>query len=69
MLFRKTQQKMCAYCKYCSNIDEAFLLCVKRGIVSPNNSCLKFSYDPLKRIPPKKLAVERAKFNEDDFNL
>lgn len=69
MLFRKVQSKMCIYCKHCSNIDKDLLLCVKRGIVSADKSCSKFIYDPLKRIPPRKLAVDRAKFNEDDFNL
>ena len=69
MLFRKSQPKMCAYCKHCSNIDENLLLCAKRGIVSADKSCSKFTYDPLKRIPPKKVAMDRTKFSEDDFNL
>lgn len=69
MLFRKSQPKMCRYCKHCSNIEDDLLLCVKRGIVSADKSCCKFVYDPLKRVPPKKLVVDRTRFDENDFNL
>ena len=46
----------CDYCQYGKRTkDSNKILCDKKGIVSPDDSCGKFSYSPLKRIPVKQL--------------
>ena len=47
-------EKICAFCEHCVSLfDEDNMLCDKNGIVSKGHTCKKFSYDPLKRTPPK----------------
>lgn len=42
-------------CKYCKRAklteDESVILCQKHGSVTPDDSCRRFKYDPLKRQP------------------
>lgn len=46
----------CDYCQYGKRTkDGDKVLCDKNGLVSPDHSCGKFSYSPLKRIPVKQL--------------
>ena len=49
-------QPVCALCEYathlCGNADH--YLCTKEGVVSSDNRCRKFSFDPLKRQPMPK---------------
>ena len=69
MLFRKKILRSCEYCSYATQIDNAQVLCAKRGIVSIDKNCRKFAYDPCKRIPPKVKASDFSKFNSEDFSL
>ena len=69
MLFRKKIQRFCDYCRFGTKLNCDQILCMRRGIVAPNNSCGKFQYDPCKRIPPKPKAANFAKYNEEDFTL
>ena len=69
MVFWKKQPRSCHYCCHCTRIDEETLLCVKRGFVTEEESCLKFRYDPCKRIPAKPKAVDFQKFNSEDYSL
>lgn len=69
MLFRKKIPRSCGYCTYGTKIDENMLLCVKRGVVSPEGSCRKFSYDPCKRIPVKPKALDLDKYKNEDYSL
>ncbi len=69
MLFRKKITRSCSYCQYGTSICEQQVLCVKRGVVSIYDSCRKFRYNPLKRIPPKVKALDFQKFDETDFSL
>lgn len=47
-------ERICAFCENCVPVfDSDTVLCEKHGIVSKGYSCRKFSYDPLKRVPPK----------------
>lgn len=46
--------RICAFCEMSVPIfDSDTALCEKNGIVPKNHTCRSFSYDPLKRIPPK----------------
>ncbi len=69
MLFRKKITRSCEYCLYGSKLDEAQLLCAKKGLLSQPDGCRKFKYDPLKRIPPRKKAVDFSKYAQEDFSL
>jgi hypothetical protein len=69
MLFRKKIRKSCGYCINGTVIADDEILCVKRGVVSPDKSCRKFEYDPCKRIPLKAKAPDFDKYSNDDFTL
>jgi hypothetical protein len=49
-------EKYCAYCEHSvPTYDKDRVLCDKKGIVSGGYKCRRFSYDPLKRTPIKKI--------------
>ena len=54
--FDSNIEPKCDYCHYgkLTKADNK-ILCEKNGLVSPDHSCGKFSYSPLKRIPVKQL--------------
>lgn len=59
-------------CGYCKNgtptPDGKRILCTKVGVLEPDYSCKKFSYDPLKRIPSKSVPA-LPQFSPEDFEL
>ena len=58
----------CEYCVFSAPAqDGALLRCQKKGDVKSDDTCKKFSYDPLKRTPlrPKPLQT----FSAEDFEL
>ena len=69
MLFRKRIPRSCSYCAHGTKLDSEQFLCVKRGVVSADKACRKFTYDPCKRVPPKFKALNFSKYNEEDFVL
>lgn len=69
MLFRKKIERSCAYCVYGAKLDEEQILCSKKGIRPMDGKCLKFRYDPCKRIPQKAKAMDFSKYDEEDYSL
>lgn len=69
MLFRKKMPRSCTYCVHGAMLNDEEVLCIKRGVVSINRICRKFSYDPCKRIPPKAKASDFYKYTTTDFSL
>lgn len=69
MLFRKKIPRACGYCIHSTALDEEQVLCAKKGVVSASKKCIKFSYDPCKRIPVKAKALDFNKYSEEDFSL
>ncbi len=69
MLFRKDIARSCAYCTYGVLLDEERILCSKKGLTTIASSCRRFRYDPLKRIPARKKAVDFTKYDQEDFSL
>ena len=67
MLFRKKMERSCAYCSRAVKIDEDTMVCVKRGVVCPEDACRRFRYDPLKRIPFRQPRLQ--KYKPEDFVL
>lgn len=69
MLFRKKIQRSCLYCDHGVVLSEGRVICAKKGIVSVDSACSKFEYDPLKRVPPRKKALDFQQYDKDDFSL
>lgn len=69
MLFRKKIQPSCSYCTHAARLSDGQILCSKKGVVSPDGKCMKFRYDPIKRIPVKPKALDFSKYNPEDFSL
>ncbi len=69
MLFRKKIQPQCAYCSHATQLNEDQIHCPKKGIKAPEDHCLSFSYDPMKRVPCKTKAVDFSKYEEYDYSL
>lgn len=69
MLFRKKIQRACAYCARGVKLDDESILCTKKGVMPIEGSCRKFRYDPCKRIPSKKKALDFSKYDENDYSL
>ena len=68
-LFRKDIEPRCAYCEKGSQINDNDVACVKKGIVSAEDHCGSFRYDPLKRVPPRPVKLETQKLKQEDFSL
>lgn len=69
MLFRKNIDPRCAYCAKGSRINDEQVVCVRRGVVPASDHCGAFSYDPLKRVPPRPMKLDATRLTEDDFKL
>lgn len=69
MLFRKKIERSCAYCARGVVLEDGQVLCCKKGIRTIEDKCLKFKYDPCKRIPPRVKHMDFSKYDEDDFSL
>jgi hypothetical protein len=68
-LFSENVEKNCAYCvhgKASAKGNEIF--CKYKGVSFNGENCRKYKYDPLLRKPRKK-AVLRTGFSEEDFSL
>lgn len=68
-LFQEKIPPRCAYCAKGAPLGEDHILCVKKGVVTPADSCRSFRYDPLKRIPPKPVSLDLSHLDEEDFKL
>jgi len=69
MLFRKKIQRACSYCVRSVKLDDASILCTMKGVMPLDGACRKFRYDPFKRIPSKKKALDFSKYDEEDYSL
>ena len=69
MLFSKTIDPSCAYCQRGKAVDTETVLCKKRGVMTPADSCRSFRYDPLKRVPPRPVLPDFSKLKDEDFAL
>ena len=69
MLFRKKIERSCSYCLYGAKLEDDVILCSKKGIRGIGESCRRFRYDPIKRVPPKAKAMDFSRYKEEDFTL
>ncbi len=64
---KKDFERLCVACEHSRIInDENNVLCDLRGIVACTYKCRKFSYDPLKRMPPKSETVTPLEYVDID---
>ncbi len=68
-LFRKNIEKRCGYCASGSAISEREVACPYRGVMDAGGHCLRFTYDPLKRVPPQPAPLQTEKYSAEDFKL
>lgn len=66
-LFGNNVKPSCKYCEYAKSRQGENIICEKFGDVKAYDSCKKFAYDPLKRIPKKELSLARSAVNDIDF--
>jgi len=69
MLFRKKIERSCVYCLSGTPLENGQILCAKKGVRGPEETCRRFKYDPCKRIPPKAKALDFSKYENEDFSL
>lgn len=69
MLFRKNIEPRCGYCKYASPAEPDTVICRKKGIRAETEHCHRFSYDPLRRVPPRPQLIDFTKYDHQDFSL
>ena len=69
MLFDKKIEPSCSYCAFGAKISDDEVICRKKGIVAPYDSCRKFSYDPMSREPSPPPSLNTDNFSEDDFKI
>ena len=69
MLFRKSIDPRCIYCRRGGNLENGEVICPKKGIVSEGFHCRHFVYDPLKRQPPASPVLDLSQLEEEDFEL
>lgn len=66
--FNKNIEPKCDYCQFGRRAkDGEKVICEKRGLVERNDSCGKFIYSPLKRIPVKQLNFVGSLADEDIY--
>ncbi|MBR0278050.1 MAG: hypothetical protein IJQ50_06295 [Clostridia bacterium] len=64
---RKPCCECCVYSKNLSGLKE--LSCEKKGIVSPDYVCKKFSLDILKKTAKRKRTLDKSKIKKMDFSI
>ena len=68
-LFNQKIEPQCAYCAKGKKVDGETVLCRKKGVVQPEDSCPSFRYAPLKRVPPSPAALDFTRLRDEDFTL
>jgi len=67
-LFDSNIEPCCAYCEHGSfTQDRQSILCQKRGVTLPSDSCRKFKYDPIARVPGRR--PDLPEYDAKDFSL
>ena len=69
MLFRKKIERSCSYCQFGTALEDGQVLCSKKGIRRVDDKCLKFKYDPCKRVPLKAKPMDFSKYDNEDYSL
>ena len=69
-IFSKTIQPKCEYCRRALLFDNCDVLgCKYHGIMTPDEQCRRFVYDPLKREPDPPAVFLTKSFDTEEFEL
>lgn len=68
-LFLESIEPRCGYCARGATLGEGKILCPRKGVVTPGDSCRSFRYDPLRRVPPKPVKLDLSGLKGEDFKL
>lgn len=68
-LFRKDIEPRCAYCAKGSVISDREVVCIRKGVVAAEYHCIRFRYDPFKRVPPRPVKLKTSQLKAEDFEL
>lgn len=66
-LFGNNIKPSCKYCELGTAGEGDKIMCSKFGPVKTYDSCKKFVYSPLKRVPKKELQLANSAVNDIDF--
>ena len=68
-LFKSKIEPRCAYCAHGRSLGGGQVVCPKKGVMSGGSSCRRFTYDPMKRVPPRPEKADFSGLKDDDFSL
>ena len=68
-LFKSKIEPRCAYCTHGRALGGGQVVCPKKGVMSQGSSCRRFTYDPMKRVPPRPVKADFSSLTDDDFSL
>jgi hypothetical protein len=68
-LFQKKIEPRCTYCSRSRPLGDGQVVCSRKGVMSAGSSCRFFSYDPLKRVPPRPTKLLGAGADDEEFKL
>ena len=68
-MFEKKIEPRCGYCRRGTALEDGTVMCVRKGIVAAAGACLRFRYDPLKRVPPKPMPASFDRWTDEDLTL
>lgn len=66
-LFGNNIKPSCKYCELGTAMGDDKIQCSKFGVVKSYDSCKKFVYSPLKRIPKKEIQLANSDVNNINF--
>jgi hypothetical protein len=69
MLYSDNIEPSCVYCQRGTDIGQGEIACIKEGIVTVNDSCPAFRYEPTKRKPHAAAIPKFDELSSDDFSL
>ena len=69
MLFDRSIEPSCSYCRFGVSIGFDEVACSKRGIMAGHGSCSSFRYEPTKREPEAPRGLRLTGLTEEDFSL
>ena len=68
-LFKKQLDPRCGHCSKSRPLNDEEVVCIKKGVMSFGSHCRSFTYDPLKRTPPRPIMANFNKLKDEDFQL
>ncbi len=68
-LFQQKIEPRCAYCANGRPMSGGQVVCPKKGVMDGGSHCRKFTYDPLRRTPPRVRTAPPEVRGDEEFTL